>query len=491
MISLHPILLFLLPFGAALVAAIAGWWIRGAARWAALAGLAATAALSVIAAHATFLHGSLHTHLGGWAPPIGIELVLDPLSALMAVLVAWTALGVVAGTRRVTTHDVPGSETSFYATVMLLVAGLLGIVVTGDLFNLFVQLEVASLSAYALVGAGRRGAAKAAFNYLIIGTLGASLYLTGVGFLYAATGTLNMADLAGRLTEGPLALSGAVFIAAGLAVKMALFPLHGWMPSAYATSPATAASLMAPLVTKVAAYALLRILFWVYGVAHLADMAILMEVIAWAGAVAVIAGGVLAFVQRDLWRMFAYSSVSQTGIIALGIGLAGAAGLTGALLHLAADVLMKAALFLAAGAALARFGVRTVDRLGSLRGRAPWTTGILAITGISLIGLPPLAGFYGKWYVLLEAFEQGRWIFVAALVVGTLVTAAYVFRILEPLMFGKAPEHPDHAGVTEGPSPMIAAAAVFTVAIVLLGIYNEPVVRLLLLPALPLLSAGG
>lgn len=488
MISALPVLLFLTPFLAALACAVAGWWIRGAARWLALFGLAATAGLSLVAAHAAFLHGSLHTHLGGWAPPVGIELVLDPLSALMAVLVAWTALGVVAGSRRVTAAEVAGSETSFYATVMLLVSGLLGIVVTGDLFNLFVQLEVASLSAYALVAAGRHGAARAAFNYLIIGTLGASLYLTGVGFLYAATGTLNMTDLAGRLTEGTLALSGAVFIAAGLAVKMALFPLHGWMPSAYAAAPSAAAALMAPLVTKVAAYALLRILFWVYGHAHLADLRVLMELLAWAGAAAIVAGGVLAFLQRDLWRMLAYSSVSQTGIIALGIGLAGTSGLTGALLHIAADALMKAALFLAAGAALARFGVRTVDRLGELRGRAPWTTGILAVAGVSLIGLPPLAGFYGKWYVLLGALEAERWFFVAAVIAGTLITAAYVFRVLEPLMFGKTAPHAERATVTEGPAGMIAAATLFAAGIVLLGIFNEPVVRLWIRAALP---AGG
>ena len=487
MTSALPVTLFLVPFVAALLATLFGWWVRGAARLLTLGGLAVTTALSLWGAARVFAEGTLVTHLGNWAPPIGIELVLDPLAALMAVLVAGTAFITLAGSGEAIRAELSGRGTSFHATALLLVAGLLGIVITGDLFNLFVQLEVASLSAYALVAAGGRGAPRAALNYLLIGSLGASLYLMGVGFLYAATGTLNMADMAARLPGGPLALTGAAFIAAGLAVKMALFPVHGWMPSAYARGPAVSASLMAPLVTKVAAYALLRVLFFVYGSGRLAvdGLPALLDLLGLAGAAAVVAGGVLAFVQQDLRRMLAYSSVSQVGIVAVGIALANRDGLTGAVLHIGNDALMKGALFLAAGALLARSGVTRVDQLARLRGRAPWTTLVLAVAGVSLIGLPPLAGFFGKWYVLLGALQDGRWVYVAALTLGTALTAAYVFRVLEPLLFGKSAESADDASLappTPHTSPdggaALAGALAFTVLIVAAGVFNGPLAAL-------------
>jgi multicomponent Na+:H+ antiporter subunit D len=484
MSSMYPILLFLLPFGTALACGAIGWWGPRIIHWVALAGLGATAVAATSAAFQVITVGNMHTHLGNWPPPIGIELILDPLSAAMAVLVAWTAFGVLAGSRRTVAIQLGGLETTFYATSLFLVAGLMGIVVAGDLFNLFVQLEVASLSAYALVAAGRRGAPKAALYYLIVGSLGASLYLLGVGFLYAGTGTLNMADVAARLMDAPaeLVISGLVFIVAGLAIKMALFPLHGWMPAAYALSPSAAAALMGPLVTKVAAYALIRVLFWVFGSGFVLETPRLMEALSWAGALAILVGAALAFTQDDLWRLLAYSSVSQIGIVALGMGLANNSGMTGAVLHIANDALMKGALFLVAGAVLVRFKVRKVPELAKVRGRAPWTVGVFAVAGISLIGLPPLAGFFGKWYVLWGAVEAGQWLFAAAVVVGTLMTAAYVFRILEPLMFG-ASDPVEKA--KEGPFGLVAGGVAFALAIILLGLANERVVSVLVKAALP------
>src|SRR5690606_6164438 len=198
--------------------------------------------------------GSLHTHLGGWAPPLGIEFVMDPLTVLMAVLVSGGAFLLLLGMRTAVSTELEGRETAFHALTLLLVTGMTGMVMTGDLFNMFVHLEVTSLSAYALAGSGRPGAARAGLHYLLIGSLGASLYLLGVGFIYAGTGTLNMADVAVRLADAPpqLAMMGAALIAGGLGIKMALFPLHGWMPAAYSACTTPAATLMAALVTKVA-----------------------------------------------------------------------------------------------------------------------------------------------------------------------------------------------------------------------------------------------
>jgi multicomponent Na+:H+ antiporter subunit D len=408
---------------------------------------------------------------------------VDRLSAFMALIVSAVALVTVGGSVGAVRQQLPGRETLYYSCVLLVVAGLMGIVVTADLFNVFVHLEVASIAAYGLVAAGGRGAPRAALAYLIIGSAGASLYLLGVGFLYAATGTLNMADAARLvpLADYRLVLVGTLLIIAGLGVKMALFPLHTWMPAAYQLAPAAASSFMAPLFTKISAYALIRVLFWVHG-EEVLRMGAALEVLAWTGAVAIVAGGSLAFVQTDLRRLLAYSSIGQMGIVALGIGLANEASMTGAVLHIANDALMKGVLFLAAGVALLRFGVTQVADLNRLRGRAPWTSAAVAVAGLSLVGVPPLAGFFGKWYVLSGTIQESRWVFAAALVAGSLASVGYVFRILERLFFSTPPE-----GDTprEGSLLAVGACVTLAVAVVVLGLVNEGVVSTIVIPALP------
>jgi multicomponent Na+:H+ antiporter subunit D len=487
MMSNLPISLFVVPFVGSLLAAALGWVARGAARWVAAVTLTVTAGLAIAAVPRVLAEGSLHTHTAGWPPPIGIEVLLDPLSAFIAAVVGVVALIVVVGSAVQVHAELSNRETAYYASVLLLVSGLMGMVITGDLFNMFVHVEVVSISAYALVAAGGRGAPHAALNYLVVGSLGASLYLMGVGFLYAATGSLNMADVAGRIAEADprLVVVAGLLIVSGLGVKMALFPLHVWMPAAYSRSPTVVASLMAPLVTKVSAYALIRILFWVFGGGSVAVDPVLLEVLMWAGAAAIVGGGVLALVQSDLRRMLVYSSVGQMGIVALGAGLANTDGIVGAVMHIANDALMKGALFLAAGVALLRFGVRNIDDLNGLRGRAPWTTAVIVVAGLSLVGIPPLSGFFGKWYVLSGALAAERWIFAAALVIGSLATIGYVFRVFERLFF--APPHPDSTR-TEGNAGVLAACAVLALLIVAVGVLNQRIVTDLLYPALPAMT---
>jgi multicomponent Na+:H+ antiporter subunit D len=237
---------------------------------------------------------------------------------------------------------------------------------------------------------------------------------------------------------------------------------------------------MGPLVTKVSAYALLRVLFWVFGGGALITERLLLETVAWAGAAAMVGGGVLALVQRDFRRLLAYSSVGQMGIVALGIGLASTQALTGAALHIAADALMKGVLFLAAGIALLRFGVREVGQLNRLRGHAPWTAAAIAVAALSLIGIPPLMGFFGKWYVLSAALAEERWVFAGALVVGSLATVGYVFRIFERLFFA-----PPEGDLHEGSLLPVLACVVLAAGLIVLGLLNERIVSAMILPALP------
>lgn len=495
-----PALLFVVPFVAALLIAVLKPFAPGAARPVAVSAATATAALALWALPRVLVDGTLRVGLGGWPAPLGIELVLDPLAAGMAVLVSLTALGVLASTRPFVEVELPGHHPLFLALALLLVSGLMGMVVTGDLFNLFVHLEVASLSAYALVAAGgRRGAPRSGLRYLLIGSFGASLYLAGVGFLYGATGTLNMEDLSQRMAgaDPELVRTGGLLVIVGLAIKMGLYPLHLWMPSAYARGPAASTALMGPLVTKVSAYALLRVLLFTLGLGTVVGQLPLAEIVAWLGAASVLAGGAMALVQDDLRRLFAYSSVGQIGVVALGIGLADVPGVTGAVLHLAADTLVKASLFLAAGTALIHLGVDTVDELRTLRGRAPWTSAAIALSGLSLVGIPPLAGFYGKWYVLNAAVAEERWAFVAALLLGSLASVGYVFRLIERLYFVPAPAQrgapahvpgggPEGAGRwREAPTAAVFATVAFASLSVALGLANALVVSAVVAPSLP------
>lgn len=487
-----PVLLFLVPFLAALLCAALGGRRPRLVGALSAGAMILTGGLSLLAVQRVLREGNLQTHFGGWPPPLGIEWGLDPLSALMAALVGVAGAVVMTGSLGSIRSELPRREGLFHACALLMISGLMGMTLTADLFNMFVMLEIASLSAYALVAAGPGRAPIAAINYLVMGSLGATLYLLGVGFLYAATGSLNMTDVAARLVaaDGRLVTSGLALIVAGLGVKMGLFPLHTWMPAAYSTAPSAASALMAPLATKVAAYALLRVLYWVFQPQYLHEQQVVLDVLCWSGAVAMVWGGVRAAMQRDLWRLLAFSSISQMGLVAMGAGLANASGLAGAVLHIANDTLMKGALFLAAGAVLLRFGVRRVDELSKLRGRAPWTSGVFVLAGLSLVGIPPLAGFYGKWYVLQGALQAERWGIAGAIVLATLATAFYVFRIIEQLFFAPAPQSAADAPAGVGAQSsasllLVVGSVVLTGGIVLLGVLNAPLLAALIQPALP------
>lgn len=485
MTSALPIYLFLVPFLAALAV---GALVRDSrsARTLAVVALAMDAVLAVVALDRAASRGPLRTSMGGWPPPLGIEWALDPFGAGVIVLVAGVGAIVLIGTTEAAHRELAGRAASFHACALLMVSGLVGIAATADLFNLFVHLEIASLGAYSLVGSGDKGAPRAAIRYLAVGSLGATLYLLGVGHIYAATGTLHMGDAAARLAtlgDARLATIGMALAIAGLAVKMALFPLHRWMPQAYASAPISAAVLLAPLFTKVAAFALIRIVFWVFAAHGRGDEDVrVLDALAWTGTAAILGGGILAAVATDLRRLFALSSVSQMGIIALGAGLGSATSLRGAMLHIANDALMKATLFVAAGILLHRFDVRSVEDLSRVRGRAPLTTAAIAVAGLSIVGVPPLCGFFGKWYVLVGALEAGRPALAAAVVASTLLSVVYVYRILEPLVLGGAPTS---AARREGPAIGVAACVLLAALVALLGILNERVVSVFVNAAIP------
>lgn len=438
-------------------------------------------------------HGPMSYRLGGWVPPIGIEYVLDTLSAFVTLVVVGIALLVMIYARTSTELELSGKEGPYFSVTMLFLAGLTGMVVTGDLFNLYVFLEIASLSGYALVAAGEKRATVAAFRYLLLGTIGASFYLLGLAFIFIETGSLNMADVAKLLPDlyrEPTVITGAGLMITGIGIKMALFPLHGWLPDAYTYAPSTSSALLAPIGTKVAAYVLIRILFFVYQPGFVEHMLPITDVVAWLAAAGVIFGSVMAIAQKELKRMLAYSSVAQIGYIGLGIGMASPLGLIGAVLHVLNHAFMKACLFMVAGNLRAQVGHSNIpDFNESLRGKMPWTMAAFSVAALSMVGLPPTAGFFSKWYLVLAGIEESRWIFVAVILLSSLLNAVYFFRVLEKIYMRSAtgalagselsvePGSTSHEDAQrEVRFPMLLPTLILAAGILLLGLFNAFIV---------------
>ncbi len=408
--------------------------------------------------------------VGGWPPPWGIELRVDVLNALLALLIGGTAFLVVIFAGPSVQYELqPNRISGFYAAFLLTLTGLLGITVTGDVFNLFVFLEISSLSSYVLISLSQqRRALLAAYQYLILGTIGATFILIGIGLAYAMTGTLNMADLAARMpaVESTRTMHTAfAFITVGLAIKFALYPLHQWLPNAYAYAPSAVSTLLAAVATKVALYALLRFVFAIFGVSLVFNDTPFGMVLLGFALAGIMVGSCTAIFQSNVKRMLAYSSITQIGYVVLGISMASLGALTASILHLVNHALMKATLFMALGCVFYRIGTITLSGMQGIGREMPWTMTAFVIGGASLIGIPLTAGFLSKWFLIVAALERGWWPAVLFIVAATLLAVVYIGRVVEAAWFKPAPS--DRASVSEAPMLLLLP----TWALVLANIY--------------------
>ena len=447
-----PALIVLFPLLTAVIVALVPWQSLAWALAMLATGLSFLLALEGLAITDEGVRVSYH--LGGWSPPWGIEFVADTASMLIAVVVSSLCFASTLYAKRLMEKEIePYLLPKAYSVWLLTIGGIQGLVLTGDVFNLFVFLEISALASVTLIAMGSkkdRRALTAAFNYLIVSAVGSTFYVIGVGFCYALTGTLNMEDLAQRLPQvtatAPL-LAGFCFMVAGIFVKAGVFPVHIWLPAAYGYAPSAVSTMLAAVATKASLYVLARIVFTIFGGVEDIGSLILEWVLLPVSVMAMFVGTILAIMETDLKKLLAQSSVAQIGYITLGFSLGNIAGVSAGFIHIANHAMIKGGLFMAAGAfafvALGRGLGRGIERVSvnSLAGMGramPLTATAMTICGLSLVGLPLTAGFISKVYLVLAVISTSWWL-TAAVVISSALSLVYFWRIVEAVWFKPLP----------------------------------------------------
>lgn len=417
--------------------------------------------------------GTIVYELGGWEAPWGIEYRIDLLNAFLLLIISAISTVVLLAADTSIQKEIPSNkQTLFYVLYLLSLAGMLGIVATGDAFNVFVFLEISSLSAYALIALGKdRRALWASYQYLIMGTIGATFILIGIGLMYQMTGTLNMEDLAQRLPEVEntrTVFTSFAFVIVGVCLKLALFPLHLWLPNAYAYAPSIVTAFMAATATKVAIYLLIRFTFTVFGLSFSFTALPLQILFLVLGLLGIFVASTAAIYQQNVKHLFAYSSIAQVGYMIVGYSVSTSTGLMATLLHVFNHALMKGAVFLALGAVMYRIGSVQLSQFQGLGRQMPLTMAAIVIGGLSLIGVPLTVGFVSKWYLILAALENGWWPVAVLILVGSLLAVVYVWRIVETAYF--KPPLSSSETVTEAPMSMLVPVWMLVLANIYFGI---------------------
>lgn len=487
------------PLAGAVVALLAG------RRGAAAAGLLAAAlgvAAALALAGAVLGDGAQRLVVGGWAAPLGVELRADGLAAAMLLMTALVGAGIAgyawryfdpAGHPAASRHDTAraaeqaaSNEWLFWPVWLLAWGALNALYLSGDLFNLYVTLELLGLAAVALVALAGAGAAAASLRYLLLALLGSMLYILGVELLYATHQTLDLLQLRARLQPGLSVWLAAALMTAGLLVKTAVFPLHVWLPPAHGSAPAPVSAALSALVVKAGFYLLARLWLDLFGA--LPSAAVVTALLGALGAGAVLWGGLQALRQPRLKTMVAYSTVAQLGYLMIALPLAGggAAALHGAAMHAAlllaaSHAAAKASMFLCAGSLLAAYGHDRIDALAGFGARLPITATAFALAALSLVGLPPTAGFIGKYALVELAVRSGAWWAVAVVLAGSLLAAAFLFHALSRA-FVDVPEDSGMAKIPVLPQFMALSLALLAVALAAAG---EPLRQLLAVGNVP------
>jgi len=487
-----PALLVTVPLLSALLISIVGWLYKRLCFPIAVAALSVTAYSSVGLLLSVMHEKEILYRLGGWEPPWGIAYRVDHLSALVLVVVSVVGLLNLIATQKSIQEEFPEKTGAFYTLYVLLITGLLGIVVTGDVFNLYVLLEITALTGYGLIAMGEEHAPLASLNYVYMGTIGACFYLLGIGYLYISTGSLNMADIASILPglyDSRVVLAAFIICMVGVCLKMAFFPLHTWLPNAYTYAPSAVSSLVAPLMTKVMIYVMLRLMLTVFTPVFTFSRVGLSDSMVWLAVIAIAMGAVLALAARDMKRMLTYVIVAEVGYMVGGAWLGNRAGMTGAILHIANDALMTLCVFLAVGNIVYKVkGYAFKDLQGMFR-KMPYTMSGLVAGALSMVGVPPTCGFFSKWYLISGGVQAGQYGFVAALIFSSLINVILFFRIIEIGYY--EPFGADHGQgssrvrTAEAPLTMVIPLLIVAGGLVMMGVYTGDIVAHVIAPVVP------
>ncbi len=456
MISPHyPILQVVIPLIAAPLCSLLPktrlpWLLATAVAWVSFA-------VSILLLMEVRQSGPLTYELGSWPAPWGIQYHIDIIGAFVLVIVSAVASITLLASRVLIENEItPQKHALFYTAFLLCLTGLLGIVATGDAFNVFVFLEISSLSSYALIAMGdNRKALTASYEYLIMGTIGATFILIGIGLLYMQTGTLNILDLRERIqqVDGFRSVHAAfAFFTVGICLKLALFPLHHWLPNAYAHAPSIVSTFLAATATKVALYLLYRIFYTIFGFEFSFDVLNLGLILLPLSIIAIIISSFTAIFQTGVKRLLAYSSLAQIGYMTMGIALETKAGLIASILHLFNHAFIKGALFMCMACMLTRMKSTCLTDLAGAGRSMPWTSSAFVIGGLALIGVPLTSGFISKWYLVLAILEKNWWWLAVIVLFTSLLAVVYVWRVIEQLYFCEPRE--EHSHVNEA-SPML------------------------------------
>ncbi|KUG17046.1 nadh:ubiquinone oxidoreductase subunit 5 (chain l)/multisubunit na+/h+ antiporter, mnha subunit [hydrocarbon metagenome] len=424
--------------------------------------------------------GPIRYWLGGWRPPWGIEYVVDAMNAyLLIIVISIVILGLIYSRGNVRHEIEERKHVTFYTLVQLMAAGMYGITVTGDLFNMFIWLEIASLTAYALIAVAGGRALRPAYNYVIMGSIGAVLYIFGVGWIYSVTGTLNFADMRLLLPlvyDSRAVQMGFAMIVVGVMIKAYIFPLHLWQPDVYTYAPSTISSMMASVHVKVMFYMLLRMFYSVFTLDFIRHYIGLDLLICWVAAIAILAGSIWAIKQRNLKRMLAYSSVSQMGYILLGLGLSPLSpwGLVGVAAHILNHAIGKGCLFMCAGAISQQEGLRDIRDFEGLGKKMPHVCAAFTIAALSMIGIPLTAGFASKLFLIVASLDAAQYPFVAVLLLSGLLNLVYFWRVIDQMYFVKHKGTENAAEVRETgkslPLSMVAPILILASLCIIMGI---------------------
>lgn len=422
--------------------------------------------------------GSISYAMGGWEPPIGIEYRIDVANAFVLLLLSLVAALIMPYAARSVSFEVAQNKQAwFYCMYLLCLSGLLGITITGDAFNAFVFLEISSLSTYVMIALGRdRRALLAAYQYLIMGTIGATFYVVGIGLLYTMTGTLNFVDIAMRIEELGIGnsrpvLAALAFITVGLGLKVALFPLHAWLPNAYAGAPSVTTAFLAATATKVAVYLLLRFFYTIFGFEVVFELHPVAEVLLVLSIAGMFTASLVAIFQENIKRLLAWSSVAQIGYITLGVSFANISGLTGSLVHLFNHAMIKGGLFFAVGCFAIMAGSVRLNELAGIGRRMPVTMAAFVLAGLSLVGVPGTVGFISKWYLVVGALEAGVWWVAFLILITSLLAVIYLGKFVEVAYFREPHGKTVKAG--EPPLSMLVPTWILAIACVVFGINAE------------------